>query len=882
VSNDKYPLNTHLVVETTNYVYFVDSADQTKIYKVAVASGTCTQVDIDPSDSSGDNKSRDQDIQALWFDGTYIWGVDCDNDGATADFDVWKLAIADDTCTEIGTSAGATADQYAWDIFKSDGNMYVYCSENRGIGLEWLVIWDVDSAPFGETCTKTFVNGGLIDHNRGCMVGDDAYWMCDIDGLDETGFIQFDESDPSLNVLEVVDDVALPTENQQGMAYDGDDTIYLIMNYDADSKDYLLSYGITGNAFTKLDLYDICLMQDRFTDSTDDAPFNLEKGFHVSSRYIYQIPPKNMGKLRKIDDLTTLGVDGSIVAITDTYMFLKRDDTSIELWQYEDIGNEIHNCDIDYEMGMVTLAEFTTTRDFGSNVTANIYDDSAGLLFSGTIYSKKYDGLVREYKCVSYDKEMNDLKLSYDATAGVALNVAIEAILDNCGYLYYDSSITANATEIKADWNNIPVKEMLDTIAALAEWVWYVDTDGKVYFNDGTTDTGHTITNATGEVFSQVVIKDIQAQINYVKLYGGYVDGVRKTATAEDEASQQLHGLVKYIDHYPHITDQTQLDTLAAAILARADISSNPKYVYVSLYSLEKEVCGERINFAFSPLSLSADDFTILKIKYDATGDVGVYTLSSGFVSEEVVYGASSGVKTQPADEEQMDILGASVSGGGIENVVEDETPELGGDLDCNDKALTEIKSIVFQDGGSTVDIIRDEDNMATDDDAALATQQSIKAYADTKATAAESVAAAEAAGLTLAASKAIHIDGTPADDTYTGIVLDIDTTGCAVGDAVYVDGTNSVLPADADAIATMPAIGICVAAGKVLTHGVYRDDSVLALATASKVYVSCTAGDLTTTAPSGNGDVVQVMGITVGADMIFVSPSLDWVEVVV
>ena len=61
---------------------------------------------------------------------------------------------------------------------------------------------------------------------------------------------------------------------------------------------------------------------------------------------------------------------------------------------------------------------------------------------------------------------MNDLKLSYDATAGVALNVAIEAILDNCGYLYYDSSITAKATEIKADWNNIPVKEMLDTIDA--------------------------------------------------------------------------------------------------------------------------------------------------------------------------------------------------------------------------------------------------------------------------------------------------------------------------------------------------------------------------------------------------------------------------------
>jgi len=127
-----------------------------------------------------------------------------------------------------------------------------------------------------------------------------------------------------------------------------------------------------------------------------------------------------------------------------------------------------------------------------------------------------------------------------------------------------------------------------------------------------------------------------------------------------------------------------------------------------------------------------------------------------------------------------------------------------------------------------------------------------------------------------------LQLDGTPTDDKWTGITISIDTTGCSVGQAVYVDGTNSVLPADADAIATMPCIGICVAAGKVLVLGVYRDDSVFALTTASKVYVSTTAGALTTTAPSGNADIVQVVGITVGADMIFVNPSLDWVEVVV
>lgn len=42
-----------------------------------------------------------------------------------------------------------------------------------------------------------------------------------------------------------------------------------------------------------------------------------------------------------------------------------------------------------------------------------------------------------------------------------------------------------------------------------------------------------------------------------------------------------------------------------------------------------------------------------------------------------------------------------------------------------------EVKQFKFVDGGSTVDIIRDEDDMASDDAAALATQQSIKAYVD-------------------------------------------------------------------------------------------------------------------------------------------------------
>jgi hypothetical protein len=66
------------------------------------------------------------------------------------------------------------------------------------------------------------------------------------------------------------------------------------------------------------------------------------------------------------------------------------------------------------------------------------------------------------------------------------------------------------------------------------------------------------------------------------------------------------------------------------------------------------------------------------------------------------------------------------VGGGGLDNVVEDVTPQLGGDLDLNSN------NIDFPTTPNVSDCL-DEDNMASDSATKLSTQQSIKAYADTK-----------------------------------------------------------------------------------------------------------------------------------------------------
>lgn len=96
-----------------------------------------------------------------------------------------------------------------------------------------------------------------------------------------------------------------------------------------------------------------------------------------------------------------------------------------------------------------------------------------------------------------------------------------------------------------------------------------------------------------------------------------------------------------------------------------------------------------------------------------------------------------------------------------------------------------------------------------------------------------------------------------------------------AIGNAVYISAVDTVAPAKANAIATMPAIGVVVAIPATTYCWVAEFGRVEGLTFASSnanVYVShATAGLLTLTVPSGANAVVQKMGksrSTTGLDL--------------
>lgn len=142
--------------------------------------------------------------------------------------------------------------------------------------------------------------------------------------------------------------------------------------------------------------------------------------------------------------------------------------------------------------------------------------------------------------------------------------------------------------------------------------------------------------------------------------------------------------------------------------------------------------------------------------------------------------------------------------------------------------------------------------------------------------------------GFLVPEQKSLHIEApmlATADHTATGITaLMVASENIAQGDLVCVSGNGTIGKADADAVATMPAIGLAVAAisssnaGVVLLRGMFRDDTYNFTA-GNRLFVH-TDGTVTATAPSGNGDVAQAVGVALSDDVIYFSPDMTLVEI--
>jgi hypothetical protein len=142
----------------------------------------------------------------------------------------------------------------------------------------------------------------------------------------------------------------------------------------------------------------------------------------------------------------------------------------------------------------------------------------------------------------------------------------------------------------------------------------------------------------------------------------------------------------------------------------------------------------------------------------------------------------------------------------------------------------------------------------------------------------------------TLAENVSIDLDpALSADGQYCGI-CETGTAGAtlAFGDIIYLAAADSrweLVDASAASTSGSVKIGVCVLAAasdgsatKVLLYGKVRADAAFpALTIGAPVYISETAGDVVTTAPTTTDSVTRIVGYGNTADELHFAPSMDW-----
>ena len=233
---------------------------------------------------------------------------------------------------------------------------------------------------------------------------------------------------------------------------------------------------------------------------------------------------------------------------------------------------------------------------------------------------------------------------------------------------------------------------------------------------------------------------------------------------------------------------------------------------------------------------------------------------------------------------------------GGLANVVEDLSPQLGADLEGQGFNLQEMGVIFLKEQAEADADVAGEGqiwvNTATPnelwftDDAGTDVKLGNVIGTDVLAYTATNIEEQLTENAPLLLDAALSADG-----KHSGISI-AGTAGAALayGELCYFQAADSrweLVDADAAATSGPLLLGFCVlaAAGdasatEMLLHGNIRADTAFpALTIGAPVYAGITAGAIQVAAPSGSGDIVRIVGHALTADSIILNISPDWLE---
>jgi hypothetical protein len=616
-------------------LYLVDSVDETKMYwssdKGETWSGDVTggQLDIDPSDTSGDTKSRDMDIQCAWHDRSneVIYFGDCDQN--TNDYDVWKLdySVSETAPTIIEITTVATGDAGTvslYDIFLlADGNVYAINYEKQA-GASKLVVNDVDTNPAVEKVTLAV---GLAEWTLFGVVNSNDYYAFEESGgalycitYKGNGVDTLTRSVDTINPYNHETNIS-----QNGMTYDSTNNILYAVMLDAGAEK-LISYDITGDDFTVIDDFDIAMMCDRNTASSSV----FEKAFHITSYEVYQIHSKFPYQWHHISTPITGEV---IIGITDNFLIT----TTGKMFEYTDVSEYVRSCRIHRQDMQIPRATFnlhnTYTLAEGMFVIIEDTFTTAGststeIIFEGFVDSF-IEGQARQARLLSPAIELLNIRPSGEYS-GRSDQIISSLISDYCSYITAGTMSNGGAMGSIDFYGDKTMLQILNDLALFDNFIWYLTPEGELYYNNGTVDTTENFTEAS-HIVRVDYIKGKRA-INYVLIKGAYVSGtqVKSDGSHIDDTNMRRFGKNPYERTHSHLDTAALCNTTATNILSRFGTQAKIIEFRNTPGSIGLMQEGETITFEYAgpDITISSAQYGIREVTYDARLQKAYYRIS--------------------------------------------------------------------------------------------------------------------------------------------------------------------------------------------------------------------------------------------------------------
>ena len=630
----KKPFNAQLFWEHATYgLILVDSGDQTKLF-ISVDKGD-NWVEIDLSDNTNSFK-----IQAGWLDGNDLWLVMCENDGADTEFEVCFIELDDSNdCNPVDVQATSAADaMFVYDIFKLGSDFYVYWNDDIGVGqLDWIT--EVTVAPF---VAKDSIGTDVGRTSHMVVVGTKAYWWKTLDGTIDAKTGLYDSTIPAITFpFNVINGYFVKTDtNFRGQSYDGSDVLFTVLEKNADNKNYLIEFSITGDAYTIGSEYNIILQLDR--NNSASAPNELEKAFSSDAvKTVYEIKAKR-GGIRVLQNMADI-IGDVIIAITDNFLMVNGG----PMFENTDVTNEIST--ILYNDGIIGILKrgtFTVHPDFHINWnegdSIKIYDDNDVLEFHGLITNKNRNTRgIYVYKIDSFTNEI--YRNTYEkAYSGDDSDTKQKDIIDNaCDFCYRSSSIVGTTTNYDYNYNRAIVYLFWLT-RFLERQLPYIEPDGKIWTKayNGLVATGKSwdINDNNQEVFL-VDIPGIEENLqgffsgnsgitrNIIR-YKNNATTIRPVAATRDPI-EQLQGIIPLNEFRdPKIEAATEANQLGDN---RYNIwSSDIIFLGLRIEGQGYLQPGKTIEIQnIGEITISQDDFLILSFERDPKNDIYIKMILS-------------------------------------------------------------------------------------------------------------------------------------------------------------------------------------------------------------------------------------------------------------